>query len=211
MVGVATVTLWVHIAFGVVAVLAGTGALVTTKGGRYHRRSGKLFVASMAVVVGTVLVLVVAAPTTFRVILTLVAVFSGCLAFSGYRVLGRKRPVDGAGRVDQAAAVSVVVACLLLGGWGVVWALSGRSFGVVMFVIGSIGIAFGGLELRQFHTGSRDDWMVAHLQRMIAACIATVSAVSAVNLTPWLGVVAWRWPTIVGTPLICVGSRRYAS
>lgn len=51
--------------------------------------------------------------------------------------------------------------------------------------------------------------MVAHLSRMLAAFIATVSAVSAVNLTGTLGFVAWLWPTAVGTPLIVYWARKY--
>jgi hypothetical protein len=53
--------------------------------------------------------------------------------------------------------------------------------------------------------------MVNHLQRMIGAFIATVSAVSAVNLTPVLGIAAWLWPTVVGVPLVVYWSNRYST
>ena len=208
---VETWSLWVHIAAGTVAVLTGVVALATTKGGRRHRQAGKTFVASMAVVVATVFVLVAIDPTTFRIVLTLVAVFSGYLAFSGYRVLARKRSPATAHTVDWLAAGSVVLACLALGGWGVSWVLGGDSFGIVMIVFGVIGVTFGGLELRQFRRGASGEWLVNHLQRMLAAFIATVSAVSAVNLTPVLGVGAWLWPTVVGTPLIYYWSKRYST
>ncbi|QKY19178.1 hypothetical protein B4589_001835 [Halolamina sp. CBA1230] len=206
-----TWSLWLHIAAGTVAVLAGVGALVTKKGGRRHRGAGKLFLAAMAVTVATVFVLLAAAVTTFRIVLTLVAVFSGYLAFSGYRVLSRKRPSETPATVDWLAAGTVVVACLVLGSWGVAWFLDGSSFGVVMAVFGGIGVAFGGQELRSFRRGESGEWLVGHLQRMIAAFIATISAVSAVNLTPVIGVSAWLWPTVVGTPLIAYWSRKYES
>lgn len=51
---------------------------------------------------------------------------------------------------------------------------------------------------------------MAHLQRMLGAFIPTVSAVSAVNLTPHLGVLAWILPTILGSPLIAYWSNEYA-
>jgi len=57
-----------------------------------------------------------------------------------------------------------------------------------------------------FHGDERDEWMVHHLQRMIGAFIATVSAVSAVNLAPMLGILAWLWPTIVGVLLLAYWS-----
>lgn len=201
--------LWVHIAAGTVAVLAGIVALVTQKGGLSHRRAGKGFVVSMAVVVVTVFGLLAIDPTTFRIILTLVAVFSGYFAFSGYRVLSRKRPSDAAAPIDWAAVAGVVVSCVVLGGWGVTWLLDGQSFGIVMLVFGGIGVTLGVDDIRTFHGGDRDPWMVSHLQRMLAAFIATVSAVSAVNLTSTLGILAWLWPTIVGVPLIVYWSRTY--
>jgi hypothetical protein len=205
------VTLWVHIAAGVVALGAGTGAMVTAKGGRRHRRAGRVFVVSMAVVVGTVFPLLALDPSAFRVFLALVAVFSGYLAFSGYRALSRKRPADGAAPVDWAAAAGVVVACLALGGWGVAMLAGGDAFGSVLVVFGGIGLAFGGIDVRSFRSGNGGEWTVAHLQRMVGAFVATVSAVSAVNLTDQLGVVAWLWPTAAFVPLIVYWSRKYGS
>jgi hypothetical protein len=41
--------LWVHIAAGVVALLAGTGAVAARKGGRLHARSGSFFLGAMLV------------------------------------------------------------------------------------------------------------------------------------------------------------------
>jgi len=204
-------TLWLHIAAGVVALAAGFGALATTKGGRRHRQSGRVFVASMAVVVATVFVLLAVAPSAFRVFLALVAVFSGYLAFSGYRALSRKRPADDARAVDWTAAAAVVVACLGLGGWGALRLVSGDSFGMVMGVFGAIGVGFGVLDVREFRAAdTTGEWTVAHLQRMLGAFVATVSAVSAVNLTSALGVAAWLWPTAVGVPLIAYFSRAYS-
>jgi uncharacterized membrane protein len=204
-------TLWLHIAAGTVAVLAGFGALVASKGGQRHRQAGKLFLASMAVVVATVFVLLAFDPTTFRSILTLVAVFSGYLAFSGYRTLSRKRPAATPGVVDWLAAGSVMLACLALGAWGLDWLLDGDTFGVVMAVFGGIGVTFGAMDVRTFTGEQSGDWMVTHLQRMVAAVIATVSAVSAVNLTPVMGVAAWLWPTVLGTPLIYYWSSKYGT
>jgi uncharacterized membrane protein len=204
-----TVTLWLHVAAGVVALGAGSVALVTTKGGRRHRRAGRVFVYAMAVVVGTVPVLLAADPTQFRVFLTLVAVFSGYLAFSGYRVLGRKRPADGPERVDWAAAGVTVVACLALGGWGVVMLAGGHGFGTVLVVFGALGLGFAGLDVRAFRAAHGGSWQVAHLQRMLGAFVATVSAVSAVNLTQLMGFVAWLWPTVAFVPLIAYLSWKY--
>ena len=204
-------TLWIHIAGGTVALVAGVGALITKKGGFRHRGAGKVFLVSMGVVVGTVVILLPLDPTPLRAILTLVAIFSGYLAFSGYRALSRKRPAQTGHLVDWTAAGSVILACLGLGVWGISWVLDGRSFGIVMLVFGGIGIAFGTMDIRLFQTSKSEEWMVNHLQRMIGAFIATVSAVSAVNLTPVMGITAWLWPTAIGIPLIYYWSRKHSS
>lgn len=205
-----TWVLWTHILAGAVAVLAGSVALVTAKGGTQHRRAGRVFLGSMGVTVGTVFILLAVTVTRFRIILTLVAIFSGYLAFSGYRVLARKRPSGEASFLDWGGAVTVILACATLGGWGIDWLLEGTTFGTVMIVFGGIGIAFGAQDVRSFRAPGQGEWMVSHLQRMIGAFIATVSAVSAVNLTDTLGVVAWLWPTVIGVPLIVYWSRTYA-
>jgi hypothetical protein len=204
-----TGVLWVHILAGTIAVFAGSVALVTTKGGLRHRRAGRVFLGSMLVTVGTVFVLLAVTVTRFRIILTLVAIFSGYLAFSGYRILARKRPMGEVGLHDWGAAVGVILACLALSGWGIAWLLDGTTFGLVMVVFGAIGIGFGTLDVWSFREADTDAWIVSHLQRMIGAFIATVSAVSAVNLTGAFGVVAWLWPTAVGVPLIVYWSRAY--
>jgi uncharacterized membrane protein len=210
MTAVETTTLLVHVGAGALALLAGVGALATEKGGPRHRQSGRTFVRAMAVVVATSLLLFALDPTSFRGFLALVAVFSGYLAFSGYRVLARKRPDDGAGRVDWAAAACVLLACLGMAGWGVVRLTDGSTFGSVLVVFGGIGVAMGGNDARRFQTDDGPTaWVPLHLTRMIAAFIATVSAVSAVNLTGALGFLAWLWPTILGTPLIAYWARRY--
>lgn len=204
-------TLGLHIGAGTVAVLAGLGALVTTKGGWRHRQAGKLFLISMGVVVATVFGLLAIDPTTFRVVLTLVATFSGYFAFSGYRVLSRRRPDDAVEPIDWVATGTVSVACLGLGVWGITWYLGGQSFGIVMLVFGAIGVIFAARDAWTFRRQGTGEWMVDHLQRMVAAFISTVSAVSAVNLTPTMGIWAWLWPTIVGVPLIVYWSNTDSS
>lgn len=176
-------TLWLHIAAGVVALLGGLSALVTTKGGRRHKRAGRMFVASMGIVIGTVFLLLLLNSTPFRVFLSLIGVFSGYFVFSGYRVFARKRPASEAHTVDWIGASIVVIACFALGGWGVNFFILGNSFGIVMVLFSVIGIGAGLSDLRTFHNANRQDpWMIDHLGRMVAAYIATVTAVSVTKI-----------------------------
>jgi len=107
---VADTTMWLHIGAGFLALFAGLGAFLTKKGGPRHRRLGRWYVSSMAVVSGTALVLYVFAPGFFRLFLSCVAIFSFYFAFSGYRVLSRKRPGDEPEPIDWVAVGLFAVA-----------------------------------------------------------------------------------------------------
>ena len=206
-----TGALWTHVAAGALALVAGGVALATEKGGRRHVRAGRVYVASMAVVVATVLPLFAVDPTTFRTFLLLVAVFSGYFVFSGYRALARKGPGDDPAAVDWAGAVTVVAASLALGGWGLVVLAGGDTFGVVMAVFGTIGALVGTADLRAFRARRDGPWLVDHLSRMVAGYIATVTAVAVVNAGPLPAVVAWLAPTAVGVPLIWYWQAEYGN
>lgn len=82
------VLLGVHVLAGVVALGAGFVALLTRKGGRRHNGAGKVYVLTMAIVVVTAIPLAIVATNPF---LLSIAVFSGYLVFSGYRVVLRRR------------------------------------------------------------------------------------------------------------------------
>ena len=203
--------LWVHIAAGAVAIFGGLVAILTEKGGLTHRRAGKGFVVSMAVVAATAIALYPMGPTTFRLFLAMVAVFSFYLVFSGYRVLSRKRAADNADTVDWVAVAFVVLAGVGLLALGSQWALDGRSFAPVLLVFGGIGTLLGLQDVRLFRSdGDGPRWILLHLQRMMAGYIAAVTAVSAVNFASLPPYVSWLWPTIVGTPLIFWWSRKYS-
>jgi len=208
------VTLAVHIAAGFLALLAGAVALGSEKGGSRHVTAGKVYVWSMAVVVVTVVPLFLLEPGSFfRRFLLLVAVFSGYFVFSGYRVLDRKGATEDADRIDVAAAVTVSLACLGLGAWGALTVVGGDTFGVVMAVFGALGLSFGVADLRAFWSGTGGgSWISSHVARMIGGYIATVTAVSAVNLAGVApAVLGWLWPTAVGVPLIWYFQAQYAN
>lgn len=211
MVTAETATLWTHIAAGVVALVAGGVALATEKGGRIHRRTGRVYVAAMGVVVATVVPLFAVEQSFSRTFLLLIAVFSGYFAFSGYRALSQKRPSDEPEVADWTGAVVVAAASLVLGAWGVVVVAGGDSFGVVMVVFGAIGVFVGGSDLRTFRADEQPSWLVNHLSRMVGAYIATVTAVSVVNLEAAPAIVAWLWPTAVGVPLLLYWQADYGS
>jgi len=197
---------WIHISAGMLALGLAPIAMLTVKGGRAHRRWGKTYFWAMAVVASTAVILALWRPQIF---LALLAVFSFYLAFTGYRVLWRKRPDRGQGpvAVDWAAAVvtfAVSAALVVLGliRPGPAW----QRLGVVPVVFGVLGMVLAGLDIRKFvrPPADRNAWWFAHMAGMLGSYIATVSAFSVVNFTFLPIAVRWLWPTAIGTPLIAL-------
>jgi hypothetical protein len=202
-------TLVVHVAAGVVALLAGAGALLTAKGGPRHIRAGKTYVLAMAVVVGTAFPLAVVDDDAF---LFAIAVFSGYLVFTGYRVLSRKRPTPGeAAPVDWAAHLVMVAFGVAMVALGANDVLAGDGLGWALASFGAIGLVLALREIRSIVVPAEDPraWFFKHIVFIGGGYIATVTAAVTVNLTMLPPLVRWLGPTAVGTPLLLLTTVRY--
>lgn len=205
-----TLTLWVHVAAGFVALFGGLGALASRKGGRRHRRFGRAYVYAMAVVSGSALVLFGFEQSTDRQFLSLVAIFSFYFAYSGYRVLSRKRPTDDPAAVDWTALGLFGVASVGLVVLGALQYVAGASLAVVVLVFGGIGVAFTASDFRTFRADPEPGgWVTEHVVRMGAGYIATVTAFATVNFTFLPEIARWLGPTVVGSAIIVYYTREY--
>ncbi len=200
----------IHITSGAIAFVVAPIALIAHKGGENHRRWGKVFFWSMTAVA---LSAVIMAPMHENLFLTLVAVFSFYLAFSGYRALFRKDFY----KTHKTAFIDwffVIINCLFsltLLVFGII--RLPNSFGVISIVFGFIGTAIGFRDIVSFVRPPKDksQWFFSHMVGMVASYIAALSAFSAVNLTfVWLPTsIQWLWPTVIGTPLLRRWVRSY--
>ncbi|MGA9039281.1 MAG: hypothetical protein WB421_01985 [Terriglobales bacterium] len=215
------VLLALHITCGGVAFICAPVALSTAKGGKTHRRWGKIYFWAMTGVAATALVLSFALPIFF---LAMVAVFSFYSAFAAYRILSLKDMYRGARPkpVDWLAAVITALSSLLLFlmgflkpqlmGVGVVQ-VAGHTISIVSIVFGIIGMRMGLASILQFIKPPTEKmfWWFDHMQGMMGSYIAALTAFSAVNLSRWFGAAwwVWLWPTIVGAPAITVWTTYY--
>lgn len=199
--------LFVHVLAGSVALIIAPMAMLTVKGGLWHRRWGKIYFWAMAVVAGTAGVMCWIRSGLF---LFLVAIFSFYLALTGYTVLRRKRAEDRASALDWGAALVMVIAALVLIGNGILAATTGERW--VRLVFGLIGLTLGGNQIRSFVKPPSEAraWFYAHMTRFLAAYIATVTAFSVVNFKFLPYAWRWLWPTILGTAGITAWRRAYA-
>lgn len=204
------VTLMIHILFGGFGLFVAPGAMLTRKGGHWHRRWGKAYFWSM---VGVVLTAVLLSLMRLNIFLLLIAVFSFYLAFSGYRVLYRKTPQQRAGIPDWGVSVLMLTGGTSFIGYGIYLLLIAQTatFGIVAIVFGGIGLAAAVSDVRSFLRPPTDKraWWFSHMSSMMAAYIATVSAFSVVNFHFLPPIARWLWPTIIGAIGIAVWKRYY--
>ena len=201
---IAGILLVIHIAAGSVALLAALGALLTPKGARWHILTGRVYAAGMTVIFLTAVPL---AALDGNVFLLLIAVFSFYLAFAGWRFARNRR-----GRPQALDWTAMAVMALTgVGMWAYAAALriGGDGQWVTMLLFGAIAVAMSLADVR-FYRGAGTIRSAAaggrrirrHLTNMLAGTIATITAVTVVNIemTPvWL---PWILPTIIITPLI---------
>jgi hypothetical protein len=207
MIGIFKAVLSIHILFGSVALFVAPAAMLTRKGGLWHRRWGKIFFWAITGVAVTAVVMSFIRSGLFFL---LVALFSFYLALTGYRILYRKTPQQLPTKLDWIAASTMLVGSLVLIAYGLYLVLT-SSFGIVALVFGVISFLFGLSDLRDLLRKPSDKmaWWYSHMTRMLAAYIATLTAFSVVNFKFLPPVVRWLWPTAIGTIGIVIWTRHY--
>ncbi len=197
--------LGIHIAAGTAAVVIGLVTLLMGKGGANHRKAGRRFLWSMAVVIATAVGLTIIAFNPYFAGLTAASTVA---IFSGWRVLRRRRPdLDPSHRatwldwIVTIAVLSVATALLILGWTGRI----GSNLPVV-YALGYGTSAYALYDLYRFWRPlgfpfGPNLWIYEHLVKMIGGYFGAVAAFSGsvlVFLDP-----PWRqlWATTVGQTL----------
>jgi len=209
-----TIFLVLHIIGGSVGLLTGSINLVMRKGDRKHKMVGRVFVYSMLTAGLSALILSVVHPNYF---LFMVGVFTIYMVGTGNRYIYlRMLGINQKPRlIDWTITYTMLLFGVLFVGLGV-WSLTKANFfGTVFIAFGAIGLLFVKLDIVNYKGKSdvKNYWLLAHLQRMTGAYIASVTAFIVVNakhspveLPPAL---FWLMPTIILAPLIVRWSRKY--
>ncbi|MEM9258284.1 MAG: hypothetical protein AAGA62_01490 [Bacteroidota bacterium] len=203
--------IFLHVFAGLIGIVFGILAYTSAKGGEKHRKYGRNFLWSMAVVVGTALL-----GTVFfidRPFLTIVAFQSAYFAFSGWRAVKLKEA--GFQVVDLLVAVCVAV---LLGLF--LWRLQTATIywnrGIVYYLLFYLCLVLGFDLLRYFIPNlikNRRFWIYDHIFKLTSAFTALVSAglgtvlgayapwsqiIPAIMATLWLIFCLIYFPRVVG-------------
>jgi hypothetical protein len=164
-----------HVLTGTVALVLGVIALLTVKGGRFHNKTGRLFLSLISVVIFTGLIGVfVFGRNTFLLVIT---ILSGYVSFSGYRILQSK-----ANTPLLVDIVIAIISILVLGYFiyyfksiGMIWSpiVIYSTVGALIFVVFYDFLRyFIPTELYKKHK----IWLYEHIYKMTSAFAALLSA-----------------------------------
>lgn len=190
----------VHIFFGLICVAIGVIPLITRKGGRFHRLSGRVYAGAMAVLLLAAWIMTIIHFSAYFLALTAMATLG---LFSGLRVLGRKRPDLKRGdraRLLDWLVTSGIVGVALTTFYLTMSGAAGASF-AVSAALAAAGLVYGAYDLWRFCAPtawlfSPRLWMYEHLVKMIGAYSAVWAAFSGNFMTfipaPW----SQLWPSL---------------
>jgi uncharacterized membrane protein len=208
-----------HIVAALVALVAAPIAMITRKGGRQHRRWGKFYFWSMFATNTSALILLA---WRFNLFLFGVTILSFYGAWSGYRVLERKRPsINGLSRwLDWGPTWVALAAGLALLGWGILTALGFTQLwipgdGGIPLIFILLPLIFGAVissdavtDLRMYRTPSTEPrwWWYYHMERMLGSYLGLLTALMVQQAAPRLPLslqwIAWGLPSLIGMPAI---------
>lgn len=165
--------IFVHVASGLIALMLGITALSTIKGGKAHRKSGKLFLFFLTIVVVTGLFGVL----IFEVnqFLLVITVLSGYNAYSGMRVL--KNKTNKINRQD-------ILVALFAASTGIYFLYYMKSIGMFwspVIIYSTLGALFSLILydfLRYLIPSEKygNLWLYEHIYKMVAAFTALLAA-----------------------------------
>lgn len=168
-----TANIFVHVATGLIALMLGLTALSTIKGGKAHRKSGKLFLFFLTIVVATGLFGVL----IFKVnqFLLVITVLSGYNAYSGMRVLKNK--------TNKIHLQDILVALLAIS-TGIYFLYYMKSIGMFwspVIIYSTLGALFSLIlyDFLRYLIPSKkygNLWLYEHIYKMVAAFTALLAA-----------------------------------
>ncbi|MBL0024239.1 MAG: hypothetical protein WBP08_19380 [Saprospiraceae bacterium] len=204
----------IHIIAGTIGLLSGTINIIRKKGDKKHKLAGKFFLYGMLTVGLSAFVLSLMHTNYF---LFIVGVFTFYMAATGDRYLSLRelRTTQKPKLIDWILTISMLLFGVAFIGFGIYHLINGENFGIVFIVFGFIGLRMVSKDIQNYKgkTEIVNYWLVAHLQRMIGAYIAALTAFLVVNGKYFDGLIPnyllWLLPTLILLPLIIKWTKKY--
>lgn len=189
-----SILIFIHAAFGGIALLAGLVSMIAQKGLAVHKKSGLIFYYSM--LISSITAMVVAfMPNHQSPFLFAVGVFSLYFVLTGKRALRFKNKNPDL-KIDKWISGIMIFTGILMISLPIIIS---KSVNVVLCVFAVVGIIFSFKDLILYKNPERlrKKWLKLHLGKMIGAYISATTAFVVVNqFLP--GLYGWFIPGIVG-------------
>ncbi|HMP31656.1 MAG TPA: hypothetical protein PKD85_18785 [Saprospiraceae bacterium] len=194
------ILLYIHIIAGSMSLISGSIILSLKKGDQFHKLLGRLFFYSLAIS------MIFSVPISIQksnVFLFIIAVWTLYMLITGLRSL-KKINIKNVNAVDWLITLVMLFFGIILSGYGVFALIKGSLMGLVAIVFGAISLLLVLSDIRFYRAEGKykNQFLIIHIQRMVGAYIASITAFVVVNNTVLPNVVAWLLPTIILVPLI---------
>lgn len=199
-----------HIVGGTLGLLAGSITILAKKGDKRHRLTGRIFAVCM---LGAGISSLILAALHSNDFLFVVGIFTIYMTGTGWRYLAFKNlhVLQKALFIDWALIGFMLIGCILFLWFGVSYIYQKKYFGLITLLFFWRGITFVRQDIR-FFSGQRktkNDWLIAHLQRMSGAYIASLTAFAVVNAPPFFSIIPWLLPSIIVVPFLVKWTKKY--
>lgn len=198
-----TIAIYIHAFFGGIGLITGIGSMAVKKGGKLHKRMGKIF--AIAMITSCIIIIPIAwMPGHESLFLFLISLFTIYLVLIGQRALTFKsRKKLKAETIDLAISASMMAFSFFMIAYGTYGLFNQIPGNILYMVFGGLGL-FLTIKNFLFYKNFKKDkiaWLLAHLTHMIAGLIASITAFIVAGLKLWT-ITAWVLPSVIGTVYI---------
>ena len=198
-----TIAIYFHAFFGGIGLITGIGNMSVTKGGKLHKRMGRIF--TYAMLISCLIIIPVSfMPKHKSIFLFLISVFTIFMILFGNRALTfkskKKLEVD---LMDKILNYAMSLFSLFMIGYGVIGFLTTTGNFTLFVFFGGLGLflVFRNIQLYRKFKELKVAWVLNHISHMMGAMIASVTAFIVAGLKFWT-IAAWVVPSIIGTVYI---------
>lgn len=198
------ILIYIHAAFGGIALLAGFVSMIAKKGQIIHKRSGLFFFYAM-MISGIIAMLVAVLPNHENPFLFAVGIFSLYFVVMGKRVLRFKSKNPNL-KIDKIIAVVMIITGVLM---IFLPPILTNSINPILLVFGVVGIVLSVKDLLLFKKPDRlqKAWLKLHLGKMLGGYISATTAFVVVNEF-FPSIYGWFIPGTIGGFMIAYWIRK---
>ena len=198
------ILIYIHAAFGGIALLTGFISMVAKKGKKIHKKFGLFFFYSM-MLSGIIAMIVAVLPNHESPFLFAVGIFSLYFVLTGNRALNFKRKKTDL-KIDKLISIIMITTGVLMILLPIILT---KSINIVLVVYAIVGIIFSVSDLILFRNPERlrKGWLKLHLGKMLGGYISATTAFVVVNKF-FPSFYGWFIPGIVGSFIIAYWMRK---